>query len=177
MPDFDQSQQMSTRRQATLYLPNPGAEAVESIRARFNPQQQALICAHVTLCREDEVDDWNAFAKRLRGIGKVEVELTFDGLVRDNDLLYLAPSAGTESFDALRAVLLTSDGGGPRRQAPHITLIHPRNGHCSDADFATIASAFRPFTTTFRFVTLIEQHDGGCWKNLLQHPSSQASSR
>ena len=43
------------RRQATLFLRH--RESVESIRRQFNPAQAELISAHVTLCREDEVED------------------------------------------------------------------------------------------------------------------------
>ena len=55
---------MITRRQASLYLYD--AWIVEGLRKRFNPAQAALIPAHITLCREDEVNDWTAFEDRIR---------------------------------------------------------------------------------------------------------------
>ncbi len=40
---------MTTRRQATLYLPLPDSTAIESLRSRFNRVQFELIRAHVTI--------------------------------------------------------------------------------------------------------------------------------
>ncbi|MEO8635000.1 MAG: 2'-5' RNA ligase family protein [Gemmatimonadales bacterium] len=157
---------MSTRRQATLYLPPPYDATVESIRARFNPAQHALIQAHVTLCREDEVADWEDLAGRLKSIGPLAVTLAFGPPVRDHDLVCLPAIGSTASFDALRESLLARPDIVVRKQAPHITLIHPRNGTCSDSAFVTIAREHVPFTVTFRRATLIAQVDGGPWRNL-----------
>jgi 2'-5' RNA ligase len=155
---------ISTRRQATLYLPPPDGERVEWIRSHFNPLQFGLIRAHVTLCREDEVGDWDELSSRLTRLGTVEVELTFGKPVRDRNLVHLPAVGSTESFDTLRDALLAVGGSRPRKHDPHITLIHPRNGTCSDAAFEEIARRCEPFSTTFRAVSLIEQVDGGAWK-------------
>ena len=66
---------MTRRRQATLYLPLPNSDRVESLRSQFNRDQFELIRAHVTLCREDEVSDWGELASRLLDLGRIEVEL------------------------------------------------------------------------------------------------------
>ncbi len=157
---------MFTRRQATLYLPPPYDASVERIRARFNPAQHALIQAHVTLCREDEVADWADLAGRLKSIGPLAVTLAFGPPVRDHDLVCLPAIGSMASFDALRESLLARPDIVVRKQAPHITLIHPRNGICSDSAFVTITREHVPFTVTFRSVTLIAQVDGGPWRNL-----------
>lgn len=155
---------MFTRRQATLYLPPPDNDLVEWIRSHFNPVQFGLIRAHVTLCREDEVGDLGELSSRLTKLGAIEVELTFGTPVRDRNRVSLPAFGSTESFDALRDSLLAVGGSGPRKQDPHVTLVHPRNGTCSDSDFEEIARRCGPFTTTFRTVSLIEQVDGGPWK-------------
>ncbi|MEO8200287.1 MAG: 2'-5' RNA ligase family protein [Gemmatimonadota bacterium] len=157
---------MSTRRQATLFVPPPHNPALEALRTRFNPVQSDLIRAHVTLCREDEVDDWMLLSSRLAGITPIAVTLRFTAPVRDRDLVYLPASGSTESFDSLRHSLLSPGGQPPRKHQPHITLIHPRNGTCSDADFMEIATQVEPFQVTFRAVTLIEQVDGGRWTDI-----------
>ena len=157
---------MTTRRQATLYLPPPYAADIEWLRSTCNPAQHALIRAHVTLCREDEVHDWDEFAKRLAAIGPVEVSLNFGTPVRAGDLVCLPATGSTASFDRLRVSLLHRPGTSVRKQEAHITLIHPRNGTCSDAIFARIVEQSTPFVVTFRTVTLIAQADGGPWRDL-----------
>ena len=154
---------MTTRRQATLYLQPPASERIEALRARFNPVQFALIRAHVTLCREDEVNDWKDLAARLEALVKIHVPLTFGAPVREADLVTLPAIGPTEEFDELRGSLLSVEGVPARKHKPHITLVHPRNGSCSDADFATIRAECHPFTMTFRVVTIIEQVEGGRW--------------
>ena len=44
-----------TRRQLTLFVPHAEAAPIEALRATLDPVQHALIAAHVTLCREDEL--------------------------------------------------------------------------------------------------------------------------
>ena len=44
---------MDTRKQLTLFVKDVQAKAIEAIRRQYNPEQYALIKAHVTLCRED----------------------------------------------------------------------------------------------------------------------------
>lgn len=162
---------MTTRRQATLYLPLPHAPAIEALRATFNPVQHALIRAHVTLCREDEVHDWDELASRLEALGPVAVPLAFGEPLREGNLVYLPATDSASAFAQLRHSLLARPGTSVRRHDPHLTLIHPRNGSCSDAIFASIVARTSPFSATFREVTLITQVDGGPWSDL-PSPSS-----
>ena len=158
---------MITRRQATLYLPLPCAADIERLRSTYNPAQHALIRAHVTLCREDEARDWDELANRLVALGPVAVPLAFGAPVRVENLVYLPATGSTAPFDQLRASLLGRPAASVRKQDPHITLIHPRNGTCSDAAFASIVSQSTSFAVTFRTVTLIAQVDGDPWRDLL----------
>lgn len=157
---------MTSRRQATLYLPLPEAAAIERLRSAYNPVQHGLIRAHVTLCREDEVVDWDDLATRLRQIGPISVSLSFGAPIRSAGLVYLPTVGPTTSFDELRIALLARPGVAVRTHSPHITLVHPRNGSCSDASFAKIEQEYVPFSATFRSVTLIAQADGGPWQDL-----------
>ena len=45
------------RRQLTLFVKKEDAETIEQIRQAFNPRQFELIKSHVTLCREDEIQN------------------------------------------------------------------------------------------------------------------------
>lgn len=150
-----------TRRQASMYLRQ--AHDVEALRCEYNPAQSRLIPAHVTLCREDEVTDWTALGRRIEAVIPIDLTLGFGNPVRDGNLVFLPAVTGLEQFEALRHTLLFSGSIRPRPQLPHITIIHPRNGHCSDAIFHEICRRVQPFTATFHQITLIEQTNGGPW--------------
>lgn len=163
------------RRQASLYL--LAAPEIEALRCKFNPLQAQLIPAHVTLCREDEVDDWKLIEERIAAMDHVEVTLHFDEPKRDGNLVLLPAVGSTKSFDRLRFELLSTGGSAPRKHSPHITLIHPRNGICSDAIFEEIAMKLKPFTATFREISLIEQSDGGVWRQFGKRKVSSGAQR
>ena len=148
----------AVRRQASLFLRN--VPALERLRTRFNPEQAKLIPAHVTLCREDEVQDWTALEDRIRCLQPIAITLGFGTAIRDGNFVYLPAVAGVEQFDELRRQLLCERLGDattePRKQMPHVTVVHPRNGVCSDAIYHEI-SQLPPFTVQLRQISLIEQ--------------------
>jgi hypothetical protein len=155
------------RRQASLFLTS--VPLIDGIRARFNPVQSKLIASHVTLIREDEVDDWPLSGEIASTIPIPELTLQFGGPQLDDDgLLYLPCVGGTAEFDRLRETLLGSPAA--RKHSPHITLIHPRNGKCSDESFREIAGIIKPFEHTFREIAFIEQRNGGAWRTLETFP-------
>ena len=151
-----------SRRQATLFL--RGCCEVEKIREEFNPKQARLVGAHVTLLREDEVSDWDALAVRLRASVRHTVTLEFGLPRRDGNLLYMPNIGPTAEFDQLRHVLLSNSRDPVRKYDPHVTLIHPRNGVCTDVIFETISSNFKPFSYTFDGISFIRQENGGVWE-------------
>lgn len=157
---------MTFRRQATLYLPPPYSAAIDRLRAIYNPAQHALIRAHVTLCREDEVEDWSVLERRLLAIAPVTIPLAFAMPVRAGDLVYVPTIGSIQAFDQVRSHLLARPGVAVRQHEPHITLVHPRNGSCSEETFAALLQGYSPFDATFREVTLIGQVDNGPWMDL-----------
>lgn len=156
------------RRQATLFL--KAQYLVERIRRQFNPEQARLIAAHATLCREDEVADWEDAANNLRRFSPKNVMLEFGYPHREGNLLLLPVVGLTDQFDRLRELILNTKATSARKHVPHITLIHPRNGICSDATFSSIVSDYRPFTNTFDEVSFIEQTNGGVWTVIDKFP-------
>ena len=48
---------VNIRRQLTLFVGEKDAITIEQIRQKFNPLQFKLIKSHVTLCREDEIEN------------------------------------------------------------------------------------------------------------------------
>ena len=153
---------MTVRRQATLFLHD---ESLDALRRRWNPLQAELIDCHVTLLREDEVDDWDDVRNWLLTKPSAFV-MEFGKPVREDNLVYLPCTDGVDAFQALRACLLQSHTQMPRPHKPHITLIHPRNGQCTDEIFEMIFQAVERKRVVFDEVCLIEQVAGGPWSVL-----------
>lgn len=150
------------RRQATLFL--FGNRQVDLIRDTYNRVQADLIGSHVTLCREDEVVDWDTIARKFTENRLDNVTLDFGKPQRQGDLVYLPCIGSTSDFDRLRAELLSDATVPPRKHDPHITLVHPRNGVCSSGDFERMSAAIEPFTCTFDEVSFIAQVGSGVWQ-------------
>ncbi len=125
----------SHRRQATLFFNDPPT-ALARCRQIYNPVQAELIDAHVTLCREDEVVDWIEFEKRVASMTQFMLRMEFGRPIRNGDSVSMSATQGVEDFAALRRALLAD--GEPRPMMPHVTIIHPRNGKCTDEQFAEI---------------------------------------
>ncbi|MCU0717715.1 MAG: 2'-5' RNA ligase family protein, partial [Pirellula sp.] len=118
---------MLKRRQASLFLVDQFQ--IEAVRSRYNPIQARLIPAHVTLCREDEVCDWETLRSKLESLRPFEITLTFGIPVREGNFVYLPVVDGLDLYQDFRRRVLSKDA---RIQMPHLTLIHPRNGVCTD---------------------------------------------
>jgi len=153
---------MEIRRQLTLFVEN---ETIEEIRAKFNPIQHAIIPAHVTLCREDELEGLEKVIANIKAL-KIDkpIKISFNEMVRfeDGKGVLIPASEENNHFHNLRNVILIS----PRKHIPHITLMHPRNSTCTDSIFKEIKSYPLPTTLFFNRISLIEQKDGGKWKVL-----------
>ncbi len=158
------------RRQASIFLPD--RFQIDSLRLRHNPIQARLIPAHVTLCREDEVVDWDAVRSRLESLFPFEIVLEFDVPVRENNFVFLPVRGGSNEFHALRCAILAKDA---RQHVPHVTIIHPRNGICTDQIFEEITATVSSFQHTFREVMLIEQAGDGNWETIAQVGNSTES--
>lgn len=161
-------QPFGIRRQATLLFHNAPA-ALTHCRCRYNPIQADLIPPHVTLCREDEVVDWLAFEQRVASMGHVKLEMKFGRPIRNGNSVLLPAVEGMEAYDSLRRAVLSDGASEPRPMNAHITVIHPRNGICTDENFAEIADVLQPFQWTFNEIALIEQRDGGPWTTLSRY--------
>jgi len=152
------------RNQASLILPD--RDAIEAVRWEFNPAQARLIPAHVTLCREDEVPDWERLVERAWNLMPMELVLGFGRPVRQDGMVWMPVVRGVEDFDAIREQLLSEGEVAPRRHTPHLTLVHPRNGTCSDTEFEALSNRLTPFEARFDRIHWIQQRDGGVWSNV-----------
>jgi hypothetical protein len=162
---------LATRIQLSLYVPAPVGTGLDKIRRRLDPIQAGLIPAHVTLAREDELADLAPAALGTRfaapqaaiitlGFGPAE---PFQG-----HGLLLPCTRGEADFDALRRWLLGSHWR--RRQAPHITLAHPRNPKSAGHDIAIAQTLARELIITFTEAWRSRQVGSDPWQPLEQYP-------
>jgi len=158
----------NTRRQLTLFVNQADAITIESIRSRYNPLQQQLIAAHVTLCREDEIENIDTVLHNLENVNQGSVTVFFDEPKRfeNGNGVMIPAAANNEAFQQLRNNILAGVIDEPRMHQPHITLLHPRNSVCTDEIFAAIQQEKLPKQLSFHAVSLIQQTGGGVWVNL-----------
>ena len=158
---------MTTRLQLTLFLAGPGAERVEAVRRTLDPVQLSLIPAHVTLCREDELEGLGPalLRQRLAASGIRPLTLVFGSAQEFSTHGVLLPCiSGEEEFRALREVVLGSET--IRLQQPHITLAHPRNPKAPGNNLAAAASLASGLKARLTSICLIQQAGSAPWQVL-----------
>ncbi len=159
------------RRQLTLFVDPKDAETIEQVRQQFNPVQFELIKSHVTLCRENEIENLDQVISNLLVLSKTEIVIEFAKAARfENGKGVLLPANNDyREFQELRRKVLAGLTNNPRIQEPHITLMHPRNSTCTDRIFLQIEKRNLPTKLKFNKISLIEQQDGGQWKILNEY--------
>jgi hypothetical protein len=156
------------RRQLTLFVDKKYSHEIENVRRQFNPKQQTLIDSHVTLCREDEIQNINALFDNLQQLDTPKIIINFGQVIRfENGRGVMLPAFGdNEQFHLLRSTILYDLGITVRSPEPHITLMHPRNSTCTDEIFSVIQKISFPTHLMFNTISLIEQSNGTQWKIL-----------
>jgi len=154
------------RRQLTLFVEPTDAEIIEQVRHTFNPAQFELIKAHVTLCREDEIQLLDQVIANILLLAQPEIIIEFKKVERfdHGKGLFLPAKTGNSAFDELRRQVLAGLTDKPIVQIPHITLMHPRNSTCTDDIFRQVEKMILPAKLKFKTISLIEQQDGRQWK-------------
>ncbi|MFN8587868.1 MAG: 2'-5' RNA ligase family protein [Candidatus Eisenbacteria bacterium] len=155
------------RRQLTLFVPPDAAIALEILRRTLDPVQAALIGAHVTLAREDEIAglDAAALAARVAAAASAPIALEFGAPVAFGGHGWLLECVrGQDAFDALRTRLLGERAA--RVQHAHLTLAHPRNVRDPGNTAAAAARWPAGFVCTFGEAAWIEQEGGAAWRVL-----------
>ncbi len=158
---------MFARIQLTLFIPESDSEVIEQIRSVYNPEQYALIRSHVTLCREDELEQIEQVLLNLENLSGC-FTIAFGDVIRFSEGrgVLIPALENNEAFQQLRAKVLHGIIEQPRIHNPHITLMHPRNATCTDEIFDLIQKRIFPRTITFRKISLIEQENGMKWNIL-----------
>jgi len=155
---------MSKRTQLTLFVDESQSAAIEKIRREFNPEQYILIKSHVTLCRENELEQMDTVLENLASLNHPSIFITFGAAERfaDGKGLWM-PAVDDHAFQALRQQVLRGTVQNPTKRDPHITLMHPRNSNCTDECFGQIQKMYLPHRLAFASICLIGQADGGKW--------------
>lgn len=156
------------RIQLTLFVEEKDSAAIEQVRSTFNSAQYDLIKSHVTFCRENELTELEKITQNLLTFDQDTIKINFGAAVRFSDGKgLLMPSIGAnEHFHAVRKLILKGIIDEPVIHEPHITLIHPRNGNCTDEIFEEIKKIRLPNKLGFKKISLIEQVNGGKWNVL-----------
>ncbi|MCC6727510.1 MAG: 2'-5' RNA ligase family protein [Saprospiraceae bacterium] len=153
------------RIQLTLFVDENQSATIEKIRREFNPIQYDLIKSHVTLCREDELEKIEEVKRSLIVLNHGPITIEFGNMVRfsEGKGLMIPAFGENEPFQKLRANILKGIIEHPRKQEPHITLMHPRNSTCNDAIFEQVKAHDLPRKIEFNKISLIEQEMGKQW--------------
>ena len=156
----------NTRTQLTLFVPESQSAELQAVRKLLDPVQFGLIAAHVTLCRDE--DEFDAGLLALPAAGALTLQFGAPERFSEHGVL-LPCIGGEEAFQALRRRILGRQD--IRRQAPHITLAHPRNPRAPGNDLANAASLMSGRSITFTSVCRIQQQVGsGVWTVLDRFP-------
>lgn len=156
------------RRQLTLFVETPYSKAIQQIRSKYNPVQSALINSHVTLCREDEIENLEAVINNLENLRDKSILIHFSKVERfaEGKGVLIPAAPGNHSFHQLRKTILHGINQNPGLHQPHITLLHPRNSTCTDAVFEVIQQVNFPVSIIFNTISLVEQKGDSPWKVL-----------
>jgi hypothetical protein len=160
-----------TRTQLTLFINEKDAKIIEEIRQKFNPKQHELIKSHVTLCREDELENMAQILYNLSHLKHNPITINFGSIILFSDKkgVLIPALKNNKSFQNLRKKILKGIIEKPRIQEPHITLMHPRNATCTDEIFAEIQKYDLPNILNFTKISLIEQEMGQKWRILKEY--------
>lgn len=155
---------MSYRRQLTLFVDEKYSGEMENVRKKYNPVQFGLIKAHVTLCREDELENISPVMTRLKLLKSRLVTLHFGKAERfagGKGVLLPVLNDQAEYHNLRKEVL---ENSGIRFPEPHITLMHPGNSTCTNEIFSEIQKLEFPPSIIFSKISVIEQTNGERWK-------------
>lgn len=151
-----------------MYLSPKDSEQLESVRKVVDPIQFGLIPAHVTLCREEELDSFNEIEARLKNtsIDCIELEFGKPKIFFEHGIIMECIN-GLVPFQAFREYLL--DTKDIKVQHPHITLAHPRNFKAKGNSLDNTNSLVFPLRVELDRVHLIEQIGINPWNVLAEY--------
>lgn len=154
------------RIQLTMFLEEKESFLMEKIRMEFNPLQFQLIKSHITICRGEELVKKDKVLQNLQQLKCKPITLQLSKLKRfaDGKGVLIPVQDLNNELQNLRKHLLQGAVENPKQLEAHITLIHPRNGTCTDAIFEKIKLLDLPTQCSIHTISLIEQWNGEKWE-------------
>ena len=159
------------RLHLTLFLDPMESMVIEYIRKRFNPEQFRLIPAHITLCRENELEDLTRIKHVLETLDFEEFDLSL-GEIREISaelgvwVTLLDPQG---KVPQLREMILGGASPSAGNFTPHITLMHPMNSKLNRQKVETIKEVELSGMIRISRISLIEQQEDQIWKTLEEY--------
>lgn len=152
---------MKPRRQLALFLANPAKDLIDRVRQRVDPVQFARISAHVTLCYDDEVQDWNYVADCLDAFAPEAIQFSFAvegarSFAAEGKGIYLGITEQSGFYALARARLLATSSSARKQVQPHVTLLHPRNARDGADGWPLVDTMVFPERILLHQVSLIE---------------------
>jgi hypothetical protein len=152
---------MNARRQLTLFLSMPAKGIVDHVRQHLDPSQFARIPAHITLCYDDEIQDWAQVSACLGAIAPEEIrfDFTIEGarsFEAEGKGIYLSTSERSGFFELARSRLLATSCSRRSHVKPHITLLHPRHAIDREHGWTLIDATVFPDCTAIHQISLVE---------------------
>jgi 2'-5' RNA ligase len=156
------------RQQLTLFVPTNKSQQIEKCRSTFNWERYKLIKSHITLCRDEELEELAKIKENLKNLAFNPIVLALGKPVRfaAGKGVLLPIISGHTALHNLRIAILNGVIANPKKHEPHITLLHPRNATCTNEIYTEILNIDFPEEIVFTNVSLIEQLNGGPWKIL-----------
>jgi 2'-5' RNA ligase len=150
-----------TRRQLTLFLPMPAKGIIDQVRQRVDPLQFAKISAHITLCYDDELRNWDDVAESLEAFSPDEIRFSFtvDGarsFEAEGRGIYLSLTEHSGFYDLARSRLLGTSSAARRQVEPHVTLLHPRHTRDSTEGWPLVDAAMFPARIDIQQISMVE---------------------
>jgi hypothetical protein len=161
-----------SRRQLTAFLPAPDFDSVNVVRARWDPEAAARICAHVTVVhdlRDEQVG-------RLGDLTSIEAITLRVGAARcwgePEEGTYLAVADPAGGLARVRRVLGVVEPAGSAFE-PHVTLTHPATTRDADAAWSAVRSMTLDVSLTIDTLHVISWN-GKRWDAVTAVPLTRA---
>lgn len=159
---------MNSRTQVTLFLDQHEVSVIERVRAKWNPEQYELINAHITLVRDERVEDFASIVERVKKLKFPCFQVKLGAIERfcEGKGVFI-PVLDPEMHLLEIRKRLKLDGTD---FDPHITIMHPRNATCTDEIFKSLLEVTFPSQLSVNNVSVIKQTNGSKWEITHQFP-------
>ncbi|MBW4671365.1 MAG: 2'-5' RNA ligase family protein [Cyanomargarita calcarea GSE-NOS-MK-12-04C] len=152
------------RKQVSLYVPEPIRSEIDCIRAKTDPEQHSIIPAHITLCYDDEIEDWSQVIERIAEVAPLTIELCFGTPIQlDNGGIFLPCISPANIYYSLREKILLGFKKVRLDVKPHITLLHPRHAVGRDRVWDEVKDYQVRDAIKFNCISVIEKTPNSSW--------------